>query len=85
MGAGTKWLKLGWKRFREQFNNRPISVYLLVEMPIQSCGQSISAQRGKAGVRLNAHTELRAERQRSARDSIYQNRPIVVVRPWCSA
>ena len=27
--------------------NRPISVYRLGEMPIQSCGQSVSARRGK--------------------------------------
>jgi hypothetical protein len=27
--------------------NRPISVYRLCEMPIQSCGQSVSARRGK--------------------------------------
>ena len=39
-------------------------------MPIQSCGQSVSAPRGQAGVMLNAHTELRAERQRSAREAI---------------
>ena len=44
-------------------------------MPIQSCGQSVSAPRGKAGDRLNAHTELRAKRQRSAREAIYRNRP----------
>ena len=56
--------------------NRPISVYRLGEMPIQSCGQSVSALRGKAGAMLNAHTELRAKRQRSAREAIYRNRPI---------
>ena len=44
--------------------NRPISVYRLREMPIQSCGQSFSAPRGKAGARLNTHTELQAKRQR---------------------
>ena len=55
---------------------RPISVYRLGEMPTQSCGQSVSAPRGKAGVSLNAHTELRAKRQRSAREAIYRNRPI---------
>jgi hypothetical protein len=38
--------------------NRPISVYRLGEMPTQSCGQSVSAPRVKAVVRLNAHTEL---------------------------
>jgi hypothetical protein len=34
---------------------------------------------GKAGARLNAHTrtELRKKRQRSAREAIYRNRPIV--------
>jgi hypothetical protein len=42
--------------------NRPISVYRLIEMPIQSCGQSVSVPRGKAGIKLNAHTELRAKR-----------------------
>ena len=56
--------------------NRPISVYRSGQMPIQSCGQSISASRGKAGARLNAHTVLRAKRQRSARGAIYRNRPI---------
>jgi hypothetical protein len=45
-------------------------------MPIQGCGQSVSAPRGKAGVRLNAHRELRAMRQCSAREAIYRNRPI---------
>ena len=43
-------------------HNRPISVYRLGGMPIQSCVQSVSAPRGKAGARLNAHTELRAKR-----------------------
>jgi len=56
--------------------DRAISVYRLGEMPIQSCGQSVSAPRGKAGARLNAHTELWAKRQRSAREAIYRNRPI---------
>jgi hypothetical protein len=56
--------------------NRPTSVYRLTELPIQSCGQSVSASHGKAGARLNAHTELRAKRQRSARESIYRNRPV---------
>ena len=55
---------------------RLISVHRLGEMPIQSCGQSVSAPRGKAGARLNAHTELRAKRQRSAREAINRNRPI---------
>ena len=49
--------------------NMPISVYRLVEMPIQSYGQSVSAPRGKAGARLNAHPELRAKRPRSAREA----------------
>ena len=43
---------------------RPISVCRLGEMPTQSCEQSVSAPRGKAGARLNAHTDLRAKRQR---------------------
>jgi len=51
-------------------------------MPIQSCGQSVSASRGKAGARLNAHTELRAKRQRSAREAIYRNRPMKEVKTW---
>ena len=55
---------------------RPISVCRPGEMPIQSCGQSVSAPRGKAGARLNAHTELRTRRQRSAQEAIYRNRPI---------
>jgi hypothetical protein len=54
-------------------SNGPISVYRLGEMPIHSCGQSDSAPRGKAGARLNAHTELRAMRQRSAQEAIYRN------------
>jgi hypothetical protein len=41
-----------------------MSVYRLGEMPIQSCGQSVSALLGKAGARLNASTELRTKRQR---------------------
>jgi len=45
-----------------RFWNRPISVYRLGDMPIQSCGQCVSAQRGKAGAWLNAHTELRTKR-----------------------
>jgi len=57
--------------------NRPISVYRLSEMPIQSCGQSVSAQLEKMGARLNAHTELRAKRQHSAREAIYRIRPII--------
>ena len=57
--------------------NRPISIYCWGEMPIQSCGVSVSAPRGKAGARLNAHTELRVKRQRSAREAIYGNRPIL--------
>jgi len=56
--------------------NRPISVYRLGEMPIQTCGQSVSTPRVKAGASFNAHTELRAKRQRSAREAIYRNRPI---------
>jgi len=55
---------------------RPISVYRLGKMLIQSCGQSVSASRVKAGATLNAHTELRAKRQRSAREATYRNRPI---------
>ncbi len=43
---------------------------------MQSCVQSVSAPRGKAGARLNAHAELRAKRQRSAWEAIYRNRPI---------
>jgi hypothetical protein len=66
-------------RHRMRFN-RPVSVYRLSEMPIQSCGQSVSAPRGKAAARLNAHTELRAKRQRSAREAIYRNRPNVEAR-----
>jgi len=57
-------------------SNTPISVYRLGEIPIQSCGVSVSALRGKAGAMLNAHTVLRVKRQRSAREAIYRNRPI---------
>jgi len=68
--------------FNSGIIDRPISVYRLGEMPIQSCGQSVSAPRGKAGARLNAHTELRAKRQRSARKAIYRNRPIEPAPPY---
>ena len=47
--------------------HRPISVYRLAETPIQSCGQSVSAPRGKAGASWNAHTALRAKRLRGKR------------------
>ena len=63
--------------------NRPISVYRLGQMPTQSCGQSVSAPRKQAGPRSNAHTELRAKRQRSARVAIYRNRPICVLEREC--
>ena len=54
---------VGWR-------NRPISVYRLGKMPIQSCGHNVSAPRGKAGASPNAHMELRAKCQRSAREAI---------------
>jgi hypothetical protein len=60
----------------KRVSNRPVSVYRLGQMPIQSCGQSVSAPRGKASARLNAHRELRAMRQRSAKEAIHRNRPI---------
>jgi len=53
------------------------------EMPIQSCGQGVSAPHGKAGASLNAHTELRAKRQRSAREAIYRKRPILMYQTGC--
>ena len=56
--------------------HRSILVFRLGEMRIQSCGQRVSAPRGIAGAWLNAHTEMRAKRQRSAREAMYQNRPI---------
>ena len=59
--------------FAVGLGNKPISIYLLGEMPIHSCGQSVSAPRIKAGARLNAHGELRAKRQRSAREAIYRH------------
>ena len=62
-------------------HNRLVSVCCLGEMPTQSGGQSVSAPRGKAGVRLNAHTELRAKRQRSAREAMYRNRSISMTSP----
>jgi hypothetical protein len=52
-----------------------------VKISMQSCGPSISAQRGKEA-RFNishAHTELRTKRQRSAREAIYRKRPIQAV------
>jgi hypothetical protein len=54
----------------------PISVYHPCEMPIHSCGQGVSAPREKAGAGLTVHIEVRTERQRSAREAIYRNRPI---------
>jgi hypothetical protein len=63
---------------------RPISVHRLGETPMQSCGQSVSAPRGKADARLNAHTESRAVHQRSARRAIYRNRPITLVSRPCA-
>jgi hypothetical protein len=50
--------------------------YRLGEMPVQSCGQSVRAPRKKAGAWLNSHTDLRAKRQRSAREKVYRNRPV---------
>jgi len=41
---------------RTERSYRPISVYCLGYMPMQSCGQGVSAPRGKAGARMNAHT-----------------------------
>jgi hypothetical protein len=64
-------------RAQQLLASRHISVYHLGNLPIQSCGQSVSAPRGKARARLNAHTELRTKRQRSAREVVYRNRPIV--------
>jgi hypothetical protein len=55
--------------------NMPLSVYRLGEMPIQSKASALQA--GKAGATLNARTELRAKRQRSAQEAIYRNRPII--------
>jgi hypothetical protein len=46
--------------------NRPISVFRLGAMPIQRCGQSVSAPRGKAGAWMNADTELGTTRRVSA-------------------
>jgi len=69
-------LELKAKIKKIMFRNRPISVYRLGAMPIQSCGQNVIAPRGKAGARMNAHTELRTKRQRSAPEAIYRNRPI---------
>ena len=60
--------------------NRPVSVYRHDEMPIQTCGQSVSAPRGKAGARLNSHKELRTKRQRSAREVTYR-RPVLPCPP----
>jgi hypothetical protein len=57
-------------------HKRPILVYHLGELPTQSCRQSVSAPRRKAGARSNAHTKLQAQRQRSAREGIHRNRAI---------
>jgi len=69
---------VAWSPCAPTIINRLISVCRLCEMPIQSCGHSVSAPPGKAGVRLNAHTALQAKRQRSAWAAMYRNRPIIV-------
>ena len=51
----------GFRRVLDVEGNRPISVYRLGKMPIQSCRQSVSAPRGKAGARLNSHTQMRGQ------------------------
>jgi hypothetical protein len=67
----------------------PISVHRMSQMPIQGCGQNVSALRGKADARLSVNNELRAKRQPSARESIYRSRPIVPrytggrAKVWC--
>jgi hypothetical protein len=61
--------------------NRPISIYRLGEM-LQSCGQCVSAPHEKAVARLNAYTELRTKRQRSAQQAMYRNRPTQIERMW---
>ena len=78
-GSSCSLSDIPWRSDSQQFVgcNRPNSVYRLGEMPIQSCGQSASAPRGKAGARMNAHAELRAKRQRSVWEVIYRNRPIL--------
>ena len=52
--------KLGFEVSKNVSSNRPISEYRLGEMSILSFGQSVSVPRGKAGARLNAHTQLRS-------------------------
>ena len=44
-----KLLRMRLLLLRRQGDNMPISVYRLGETRLQSCGQSISALRGKAG------------------------------------
>ena len=81
-GAGRAWLTLVrhviTRTSKPRLLHRPISVHRLGEMPIQiqSYGQSVSAPRGNAGARLNAHIELRTKCQRLALEVIYRNRPI---------
>jgi len=52
--------------------HRPVFLYI-AHAELRAC---VGALRGKWGARLNAHTELRAKRQRSAREVIFWNRPI---------
>jgi len=47
-----------------------------VKCPYRVAGKVSALRAGKAGARLNARTELRAKRQRSAREEIYRNWPI---------
>ena len=85
IGAGGENIKKIQKKSKCRLQagtfNRPITVYCLGESPIHSLRQSVSARRGRAGARLNAHEQLRTKRQRSAREAIYRNRRIVSLSP----
>jgi len=47
-----------------------------VKCPYRVADKASALRAGKAGARLNAHTELRTKRQRSAREAIHANRTI---------
>ena len=67
--TGRVW-SLDASLFAHYAPNQPSSVYRLGEIPIQSCGRSVHAPHVGAGARSDAYIELRAKRQRSAREAI---------------
>jgi len=58
------------------------SRYIVWEKCPYRVADKASALCGKAGAMLNAHTESRTKRQRSAREAMYRNRPILGIVMW---